>query len=323
MRESAQPGHYLVLQSDDLKFRFVWKAGNDTIKIKYCGLLHFIKENRFDDETWNYSVQSFVRENEQNTDVCVTPLPGKETFRKISQNRHFASLKKKIFCCWCQMYQNELHLCSETEQWLHIDQTNLLFIHAKTRIEAARMNFWNGSGWRARTFTTRKDMLMQLYREAEDYWAAKERTKFQNWLNNQRKIVLQMHPQDWEHYIKQQWEQYLKEQYVKQPDVTDWISDINNLLCELRTIKWFEENKKNFENMEGFQIIDKFKKCIEAKELGDGFWLDKWKCVNEVPRNTLRSLIAAMEKERPPPQMSADAPKLVNDNCVKRTFSIR
>ena len=60
MRESAQPGHYLVLQSDDQKFRFVWKAGNDTIKIKYCGLLHFIKENRFDDETWNYSVQSLV-----------------------------------------------------------------------------------------------------------------------------------------------------------------------------------------------------------------------------------------------------------------------
>ena len=76
--------------------------------------------------------------------------------------------------------------------------------------------------------------------------------------------------------------------------------------------------------MEGFQIMEKFKKCIEAKELGDGFWLDKWECIPRVARDTLHSLIAAMEKERPPPQkMSADAPKLVNDNCVKRTFSIR
>ena len=258
--------------------------------IKYCGLLHFIKENRFDDETWNYSVQSFVRENEQNTDVCVTPLPGKETFRKISQNRHFASLKKKIFCCWCQMYQNELHLCGETGQWLNIDQTNLLFIHAKTRIEAARMDFWKGSGSRAKIFPTKKDMLMNLYRQAENYWAAKEEEKKkeegQIWLNDQRIILMQMRPQDWEHYIEQQWEQYENKQYLKQ-------SDINNLLYELRTRKWYVENMKNFGKLDLFQIMDKFKKCGEAFAR------------SEVAQNTLNSLLyAAKEKERPPPPMN-------------------
>ena len=220
MKETALPGHYLVLQSDDLKFRIVWKAEND-IEMRHCGLLQFMKENTFDDETWNYSVRSFVQENEQNTDVCVTPLPGKETFRKISQKRHFASLKKMIFCGWCQMYQHELHLCREAECWFHIDPTNLLFIQANTRIEAARMDFWNGSGSRAEIFPTKKDMLMKLHRKAEDYWTAKEGKKRQNWLNNQRKIVLQMHPQDWENYMKQQWEQYKKEQYVQQSDVND------------------------------------------------------------------------------------------------------
>ena len=246
-----------------------------------------------------------MKENEQKTDVCVTPLPGKEKFRKISQKRHFASLKKMIFCGWCQMYQQEIHLCYEQSCWMRIDQTNLLCIRAKTRTEASRMDFWDESGWRARTFTTRKDMLMQLYREAEDYWAAKERTKFQNWLNNQRKIVIQMRPQDWEHYIKQQWKQYLKEQYVKQSDVIDWISDINNLLCELRTIKWFEENKRMFETMDKLHIMNKFNQCCE--ELGNGLWLDKTSSrrITDVAENTLHSLIAAMERERPPPRMIA------------------
>ena len=63
--------------------------------------------------------------------------------------------------------------------------------------------------------------------------------------------------------------------------------------------------------MDGLQIMDKFKKCGEAFA---------WSIF---ARDTLNSLIAEMERERPPPQMSADAPKLVNDNCVKRNFSIR
>ena len=65
------------------------------------------------------------------------------------------------------------------------------------------------------------------------------------------------------------------------------------------------------EDMDGSQNKDKFKKCCEAFA---------W---SEVVRDTLHSLIAAMERERPPPQISADAPKLVNNNCVKRTFAIR
>ena len=122
-----------------------------------------------------------------------------------------------------------------------------------------------------------------------------------------------MRPEEWEHYIKQQWEQYENKQYIKQSDVKDWISDVNNLLYELRTRFWFAKHQKEFEKWNvrdleepfvdkfGKQIVDKFEQCCKAKELGEGIWLDNSFRVTEVARNTLTSLIAEMKCERPPP----------------------
>ena len=202
MKETAIPGNYLVLQNGKLHYPILWMSSNGTIKVRYCGLLKFMKEDTFDDKSWEYSVRSFVQESENNTEVCVTPLPGKETYRKISQNRHYASLKKKIFCGWCQMYQHDLHLCREAQCWFHIDQNNLLFIRAKTRAEAARLEFWDRSGPRAEAFPTRKDMMLKLYNDAESYWTDKERKERQEWLNKQRAIAARMRPEEWEQYIK-------------------------------------------------------------------------------------------------------------------------
>jgi len=275
MKETANPGHYLVLQSDDLKFQLVWKTEND-IQTRQCGLLDFIKENTFDDKTWDYSVRSFVQKMEQNTDVCVTPLPGKEKFRKISQQRHFAERKKMIFCGWCQMYQQEIHLCYEQSCWMRIDQTNLLFIRAKTRTKASRMEFWDESGWRARTFPNRNNMLLQLYREAEDYWAKKEKTNRQNWLNDQRKILLKKSPKEWNSYINQELTQYLKKHYVQQSDVDNWISDKETLLQELRqNEKNKEEERKRKEEMEKIEKMKKMEQMEKRTKWNDPppeFW---------------------------------------------------
>ena len=185
MQQFAFPGHYLVLQCDTFIFRIIWKAGDDNIKSRPCYLWHFIKENTFDDETWNYTVQSVVQES---TDVSVfaTPLPGKETHRKISQKRHFSNLKKMVFCGWCQKYQDTLHWCFEVKDWFNIDQGNLLFIRGKTRTEASRNDFWTESGSRARTFPNRNNMLLQLYQEAENYWVAKERAGTRQWFEEEQ-----------------------------------------------------------------------------------------------------------------------------------------
>ena len=261
MQQFALPGHYLVLQCDTFIFRIIWKAGDDNIESRACYLWQFIKENTFDDETWNYAVQSVVQES---TDVSVfaTPLPGKETHRKISQKRHFSNLKKMVFCGWCQQYQDTLHWCYEVKDWFNIDQGNLLFIRGKTRTEASRNDFWTESGSRARTFPNRNNMLLQLYQEAENYWVAKERTRTRQWFEE-----------------------------------------------EQETRQWFEKNWKDVEKMNESQIKDKYKRCF-----GNFAW-------SEVVENTLHTLIAAMEKEKRPPQKmsdslgtpSANAPKLVKD----------
>ena len=101
--------------------------------------------------------------------IRAEPMLDKDKFRQISQNRHYASLRKKIFCNYCQMFQNNIHLCSEAECWFNIDQNNLLFIRAKTRAGAERLQFRDRSGPRAEVFPTKKDMIMKLYRDAESY----------------------------------------------------------------------------------------------------------------------------------------------------------
>ena len=191
MQQFAVPGHYLVLQCDTFIFRIIWKAGDDNIKSMPCYLWHFIKENTFDDATWNHTVQSVVQESTDDS-VFATPLPGKETHRKISQKRHFSNLKKMVFCGWCQKYQDTLHWCYEVKDWFNIDQGNLLFIRGKTRTEASRNDFWTESGSRARTFPNRNNMLLQLYREAEVYWVAKERTRTREWFEENKKDVEKM-----------------------------------------------------------------------------------------------------------------------------------
>jgi len=173
LQQFAVPGQYLVTQCDTFIFRLIWKAGDDNIKSINCYLWHYIKNNTFDDTTWNYTVQCAVQESMDET-VVAKPLPGRLTHRKISQKRHFSSQKRMIFCGWCQQYQDTLHWCSQVKKWLNIDQGNLLFIRGKTRSEAARNDFWTESGSRARTFQNRNTMLEQLYREAEDYWNGKK-----------------------------------------------------------------------------------------------------------------------------------------------------
>ena len=172
-----------------------------------------------------------------------------------------------IFCGWCQMYQQEIHLCYEQSCWMRIDQTNLLFIRAKTRTKASRMEFWDESGWRARTFPNRNNMLLQLYREAEDYWAKKEKTNRQNWLNDQRKILLKKSPKEWNSYINQELTQYLKKHYVQQSDVDNWISDKEKLLRELwQNEKNKEEERKKKEEMEKIEKMKKMEQMnLERK----------------------------------------------------------
>jgi len=99
---------------------------------------------------------------------------------------------------------------------------------------------------------------MQLYREANDYWAAKDRTTRQNWLNNQRKILLKKSPKEWESYINQQLKQYLEEHYVQQSHVNNWISDKDKLLCELwRNEEKRQQDEKKMEEMEKMEKIKK------------------------------------------------------------------
>merc|ERR1719320_1495018 len=189
IKQFALPGQYLV-QSDNFTFRLIWKARDDNIGIKDCSWIPFlIKNNTFDDDTWASTVESFVREN-TDQDVSVESLPGKETHRMISRQRHFLENKRMIFCGFCQQYQDTLHYCSQVEDWLNIDQGNLVFIRGKTRVEAARNDFWTESGSRARTFPNRNTMLLQLYQEAKDFWAAKDqdkRTKTIKWFEENKK----------------------------------------------------------------------------------------------------------------------------------------
>jgi len=275
MQQFAFPGHYIVLQCDTFIFRIIWKAGDDNIRSRPCSLWDFIKENTFDDATWNHTVQSVVRES---TDVSffATPLPGKETYRKISQKRHFSNLKKMTFCGWCQQYQDTPHYCFEVQDWLHIDQNNLLFIRGKTRIEASRTDFYNESGARARTFPNRNNMLLQLYREAEDYWAKKEKTNRQNWLNDQRKILLKKSPKEWNSYIDQELTQYVRKNNVQQSDVINWISGKEELLQELRqNEKNKEEERKRKEEMEKIEKMKKMEQMEKRTKWNDPppeFW---------------------------------------------------
>ena len=148
--------------------------------------------------------------------------------------------------------------------------------------------------------------MLKLYNDAESYWTAKASKERQEWLSNHKAIATRMRPDKREHYIIQQWKQYENKQYIAQSDVKDWISDINNLLYELRTRFWFAKHQKEFEKWDVSdlekQIVDKFEQCCKAKELGDGIWLNTSCRVTEVARDTLRSLIAEMKRDRPPPQ---------------------
>ena len=166
-------------------------------------------------------------------------MPDKDKFRQISQNRHYASLRKKIFCYWCQMYQNNSHICHEAECWFNIDHNNLIFIRAETRAGAERLQFWDRSGPRAEVFPTRKDMNMKLYNESywkdkemkeRQEWKDKEKKERQEWLKNQRAIATRMRPEEWEQYIRKQWGQYIKKQYIKQLDIESWESDFKDLI---------------------------------------------------------------------------------------------
>merc|ERR1719513_495349 len=247
IKQFALPGQYLV-RSDNFTFRLIWKARDDNIGIKDCSWIPFLtKNNTFDDDTWISTVESFVREN-TDQEVSVEPLPGKETHRMISKQRHFLENKRMIFCGFCQQYQDTLHYCSQVEDWLNIDQGNLVFIRGKTRVEAARNDFWTESGSRARTFPNRNTMLLQLYQEAQDYWAKKEQTNRQNWLNDQRKILLKKSPKEWNSYINQELTQHLDKHYVPQSDVDNWISDREKLLRELRQIEQKKEEGRDGKN---------------------------------------------------------------------------
>ena len=194
LHQFAEPGNYLVVQSDNYTFRIIWKAKDDNIEIRDCSWIPFLtKDDTFDDDTWASAVRSFVREH-TDQDVSVEPLPGKETHRMISQKRHFSERKKMVFCAWCQQYQDTLHWCCEVKEWINFDQGNLLFIRGKTRAEASRNDGWTESGSRARTFPNRNNMLLEIYQEAEDYWNAKEedkRIEIIKWFEENKKSAIQ------------------------------------------------------------------------------------------------------------------------------------
>ena len=284
MQEKAIIGNYLVLQNEELNYFIVWMSSHRTIKqqnIKAGALLKFINAEDFDTEYWEYSVQSFVQECENNINVCVKPLPNKAQLQKTSQNRYKQNLRKQVFCNYCQLFQSNIHLCPETMCWYNIDFNNLIFIRANTRAGAERRShLLNNFGPRAQVFPTKSKMTMQLYEDAHEYWVKKER---QEWLQNRREIFTRMSPEEWE-------------QSIKKLDIGRCESDFRDLVNELKTKFWFAKQKKVFDklNIQDLEktIEDKYEQDCKAKELGDGIWL------GGVARDTLKSLIAEMKTER-------------------------
>ena len=180
LQEHANFGQYFMIQTEDLNFALMWKSGDGTIRQKYLdasGLEDFLNDETFGVTKLESVLQSNIQMCEQsNINIRIEPMPDKEKFRQISQSRHYRQLRKQIYCCYCQMFQNSIHLCRQKGLWFNIDQLNLVVICAETREKAEKQRFDNSSP-RAQVFPTRSKMMMKLYEEAEEYWREKERQR--------------------------------------------------------------------------------------------------------------------------------------------------